>query len=49
MNQVDTVKRYSGRPFPAEDIERIRQLIRAHPEANRQRLSYLVCETTTVR
>ncbi len=45
MNQVDTVKRYSGRPFPAEDIERIRQLIRAHPEANRQRLSYLVCET----
>ena len=44
MKQLDSVKRYSGRPFAADDIERIRQLIQKHPEANRQRISYLVCE-----
>ena len=44
MKQLYIAKRYSGRSFAAEDIQRIRQLIRAHPQANRQRLSYLVCE-----
>ncbi len=44
MEQLDSVKRYSGRAFAADDIEQIRQLIQAHPQANRQRLSYLVCE-----
>ena len=44
MDQLDSVKRYSGRAFAADDIEQIRQLIQAHPQANRQRLSYLVCE-----
>ena len=44
MKQLCTVKRYSGREFAPSDIERIRTLIREHPEANRQRLSYLVCE-----
>ena len=44
MNQLDTAKRYSGRWFAPTDLERIRSLIREHPEANRQRLSSLVCE-----
>ena len=44
MKQLCNVKRYSGRPFAADDIDQIRQLIQAHPEANRQRISYLVCE-----
>ena len=44
MKQTDTTKRYSGRSFAAQDIERIRRLIQDHPQANRQRLSYLVCE-----
>ncbi len=44
MKQRYTAKRYSGRSFAPEDIKRIRQLIREHPEANRQRISYLVCE-----
>jgi hypothetical protein len=44
MKQSDTTKRYSGRSFADEDIERIRHLIQDHPQANRQRLSYLVCE-----
>jgi hypothetical protein len=44
MKQSDTTKRYSGRPFTAQDIERVRRLIRDHPQANRQRISYLVCE-----
>jgi hypothetical protein len=37
-------KRYSGRVFAAQEIERIRALIRAHPQASRQQLSYRVCE-----
>ena len=44
MKQLCNVKRYSGRPFAADDIDQIRQLIQAHPEANHQRISYLVCE-----
>ncbi|MCP4212889.1 MAG: DUF4338 domain-containing protein, partial [Halieaceae bacterium] len=44
MKPADTTTRYSGRSFAAQDIERIRHLIRDHPQANRQRLSYLVCE-----
>jgi hypothetical protein len=44
MKQLGTAKRYSGRLFAPTDLERIRTLIREHPEANRQRLSYLVCE-----
>ena len=44
MKQLGTAKRYSGRWFAPTDLERIRALIREHPEANRQRLSYLVCE-----
>jgi hypothetical protein len=37
-------KRYSGREFGGEQIERIRALIRDHPQASRQQLSYRVCE-----
>jgi hypothetical protein len=37
-------KRYSGRVFDEQDIERIRALIRDNPQANRQQLSYRVCE-----
>jgi hypothetical protein len=44
MKQSDTTKRYSGKPFTAQDIERVRRLIRDHPQANRQRISYLICE-----
>ncbi len=44
MKPADTTTRYSGRSFAAQDIERIRCLIQDHPQANRQRLSYLVCE-----
>jgi hypothetical protein len=44
MKQSDTTKHYSGRPFTAQDIERVRRLIRDYPQANRQRISYLVCE-----
>lgn len=44
MTQDETAKHYSGKAFRPEDIERIRVLIRDNPAANRQRLSYLVCE-----
>jgi hypothetical protein len=37
-------KRYSGREFGGEEIERVRALIRDHPQATRQQLSYRVCE-----
>jgi hypothetical protein len=37
-------KRYSGSVFAAQQIERIRALIREHPQASRQQLSYRVCE-----
>lgn len=36
--------RYCGREFPAEHIERIRELIASEPESNRARLSRRVCE-----
>ncbi len=44
MVQSPPAKRYSGKPFAADDVERIRQLIRENPQANRQRISFLVCE-----
>ena len=44
MKPSTSEKRYSGKTFTPEDIKRVRALIREHPEANRQRLSYLVCE-----
>ena len=44
MNRSALAKRYSGKTFRPEDIERVRTLIREHPKANRQRISYLVCE-----
>jgi hypothetical protein len=44
MNSPILSKRYSGRTFGPEDIEAIRTLIREHPQASRQRLSYLICE-----
>ncbi len=44
MDSPPSAKRYSGRVFAPEDVERVRALIRAHPQASRQRLSYLVCE-----
>ena len=37
-------KRYSGRLFNPQEIDQVRQLIRTHPQANRQQLSYRVCE-----
>ncbi len=37
-------KRYSGRVFSAQEIEQVRALIQAHPQASRQQLSYRVCE-----
>jgi hypothetical protein len=42
--QPSLPKCYSGREFGGEEIERIRALIRAHPQATRQQLSYRVCE-----
>ena len=36
--------RYCGRPFATDEIETIQSLIASHPEANRSRLSRLVCE-----
>jgi hypothetical protein len=44
MMQSPPAKRYSGKPFAADDVDRIRQLIRENPQANRQRISFLVCE-----
>ena len=44
MNSATLAKRYSGRTFGPDEIERIRTLIRGHPEASRQGLSYLICE-----
>jgi len=44
MKPLHPVKRYSGRSFTADEIEQIRRLIGTHPQANRQRISYLVCE-----
>jgi hypothetical protein len=44
MNSVEMERRYCGKAFCAEHIETIRALIWTNPQANRQRLSYLVCE-----
>jgi len=44
MDSPTSAKRYSGRVFAPDDVERIRTLIGAHPQASRQRLSYLICE-----
>jgi hypothetical protein len=44
MNVPTSAKRYSGRTFGPEDIERVRTLIHEHPRTTRQRLSYLICE-----
>lgn len=44
MNVSSSQKRYSGRFFSAQEIEQIRELIRAEPRPNRQQLSYQVCE-----
>jgi hypothetical protein len=41
---MESHKRYSGRLFGPAEIERVRQIIRAHPEASRQQISYRVCE-----
>ena len=42
--QSPPARRYSGKPFATDDVERIRQLIQENPQANRQRISFLVCE-----
>ena len=42
--QTSTPKRYSGRVFGPQEIEQLRAIIRAHPQASRQQLSYRVCE-----
>jgi hypothetical protein len=44
MQTPSSNKRYSGRDFGPQEIERIRTIIRDHPQANRQQLSYRVCE-----
>lgn len=44
MKPIETTKRYSGKAFEPNDIDRIRRLIRENPETNRQQLSYKVCE-----
>ena len=44
MESPSSNKRYSGRVFGPPEIERVRDLIWAHPQASRQQLSYRVCE-----
>lgn len=44
MDSPSSAKRYCARVFAPEDVERVRTLIGAHPQASRQRLSYLICE-----
>lgn len=44
MESPRSNKRYSGRIFGPPEIEQVREIIRAHPAASRQRLSYRVCE-----
>ena len=44
MESPSSNKRYSGRVFGPPEIERVREIIRAHPQASRQQLSYRVCE-----
>jgi len=42
--ESSTKQRYSGRLFSAQEIAQVRELIDAHPQMNRQQLSYRVCE-----
>ena len=44
MESRSSNKRYSGRVFGSQELERVRAIIRAHPQASRQQLSYRVCE-----
>lgn len=44
MPSETTVRRYCGRPFPPQEIERIEALIAANPSARRAELSRRVCE-----
>ncbi len=44
MNSPTISRRYSGRVFSRQEIKQVRALIRAHPQASRQQLSYRVCE-----
>jgi len=44
MPSPSSNKRYSGRVFGPQEIERVRAIIRAHPQVSRQQLSYRVCE-----
>ena len=44
MESPSSNKRYSGRVFGPPEIDRVREIIRAHPGASRQQLSYRVCE-----
>jgi hypothetical protein len=44
MESSSSNRRYSGRVFGPQEIERVRATIRAHPRASRQQLSYRVCE-----
>jgi hypothetical protein len=44
MEAPSSRKRYSGRDFGPQQIEQVRAIIRTHPEASRQQLSYRVCE-----
>lgn len=44
MNSQPSSRRYCGRLFPSDQIERIRALIAAHPAARRAELSRRVCE-----
>jgi hypothetical protein len=44
MESPSSNKRYSGRVFGSPEIHRVQEIIRAHPQASRQQLSYRVCE-----
>jgi len=44
MESSSSNKRYSGRVFAPQEIEQVRDIIRTHPKASRQQLSYRVCE-----
>jgi hypothetical protein len=44
MEPISSNKRYSGRAFSPEEVEQVRELIRADREMSRQQLSYRVCE-----
>jgi hypothetical protein len=44
MESPSSKKRYSGRVFGPLEIQQVREIIGAHPEASRQQLSYRMCE-----